>query len=146
SIDTEQPGRVLEAQKDGVRFRSVASCFGSDAVLVLRPMLNRDQLAESLGRAFEHVDKPYDFDFDFTQSGSLVCTEVIYRAYEGPIEFKLTRRAGRMTLAAEELVDMARRGVGFEPVAGYCPGFGDQMADAGRVTEMLDWCREAGPS
>jgi hypothetical protein len=33
-------------------------------------------------RAFHYVGRPYDFNFDFSTDAALVCTEVIYKAYE----------------------------------------------------------------
>ena len=51
----------------------------------------------------------YNFDFDFYTSDRLVCTEVIYRAYDGleQIQFPLQERASRKTMSAEDLLDYA---------------------------------------
>jgi hypothetical protein len=107
--DERRPERVLEALKDGVWIRSLESPLASDALLVLRPQLSADDIAQSLARGLFHEGKPYDFDFDFTRSDRLVCTEVVYRSYEGVggASFALTRRAGRLTISAEDLVAMA---------------------------------------
>ena len=61
----------------------------------------------------------YNFDFDFFSSDRLVCTEVIYRSYDGldDIHFPLTERAGRKTLSAEDLLDYSLDAEAFEPVA-----------------------------
>jgi hypothetical protein len=114
---------VLEAMKDGVWIRSLRSPFCSDAIAALRPRLPESCIAEAIGRGMFHEGKPYDFDFDFTRSDRLVCTEVVYRSYEGVsnVKFRLTRRAGRMTLAAEDLLQMALDREHFEPLACYCP-------------------------
>ncbi|MGH7134243.1 MAG: YiiX/YebB-like N1pC/P60 family cysteine hydrolase [Pirellulales bacterium] len=121
--DLHEPRRVLEAMKDGVWIRSVASPFGSDAIAVLRPRLTQEQIAGALARGLFHEGKPYDFDFDFTRSDRLVCTEVVYRSYEGVggVSFSLTRRAGRLTLAAEDLVDMALARQFFDTLAVVVP-------------------------
>ncbi len=107
--DATEPRRVLEALKDGVQIRSLASPFACDAVLVLRPQLDDMNIAKAISRGMFHESKPYDFDFDFTRSDRLVCSEVIYRSYEqvGGIDFRLQRRAGRMTLSPEDIVHMA---------------------------------------
>ena len=63
--------------------------------------------------------------FDFFRSDRLVCTEVIYRAFDGVggISIPLRERAGRPTLSAEDLLDLAVDGGGFMPVA--VAGLGD---------------------
>jgi hypothetical protein len=121
--DKLEQRRVLEAMKDGVWIRSLRSPFCSDAIAALRPRLPESCIAEAIGRGMFHEGKPYDFDFDFTRSDRLVCTEVVYRSYEGVsnVKFRLTRRAGRMTLAAEDLLQMALDREHFEPLACYCP-------------------------
>jgi hypothetical protein len=124
AADPQEPRRVLEALKDGVRIRSVDSPLSSDAVLVLRPRLAVSEIAQALARGMFHEGKPYDFDFDFARSDRLVCTEVVYRSYEGVagMRFQLVPRAGRLTLAAEDLIQMALDRQGFEPLAVYAPG------------------------
>ena len=64
-------------------------------------------------------------DFDFFRADRLVCTEVVCRAFDGagPLRFELTMRSGRPTLSAEDLLQMAVVGRGFDPVALFgCPG------------------------
>ena len=113
------PLRVLEARKDGVLFRELSDTLAVDAVAVIRPRLSRTQLAKAISRAITHEGKLYNFDFDFFRADRLVCTEVVYRAYDGvgPMQFSLTSRAGRLTLSAEDLLDMAVENRGFEPIA-----------------------------
>jgi hypothetical protein len=53
------------------------------------------------------VEKPYDFEFDFTSRDKLVCTEVVFRSYgenAGPLRFPLKNTLGRQTMPAIELV------------------------------------------
>lgn len=111
----------LEAQKDGVRFRSLDETLSVDAFVVIRPNLSKDEIAEGIVRATTHAGKGYNFDFDFFRSDQLVCTEVIYRAYDGVggKNIPLTERMGRMTLSAEDLLDMALDTDWAEPVAIY---------------------------
>jgi hypothetical protein len=81
-----------------------------------------------------HEGKAYDFDFDFRASHRMVCTEVIYRAYEGvaDVKFDLQRHVGRLALGANELVQMALERRHFEVVAVYSPAHMPtvQFADA----------------
>jgi hypothetical protein len=111
--------RVLEALKDGVLFRPLEETLAVDAVAVIRPQLEGAELARAIERAAQHEGKLYDFDFDFFRSDRLVCTEVMYRAFDGlgPVKLTLTERSGRPTLSAEDLLDLAVDGQGFDPVA-----------------------------
>ncbi len=110
---------VLEALKDGVRFRPLAETLAVDAVAILRPRLGEEQLARAFEQAAQHEGKGYNYDFDFFRADRLVCTEVVYRAYDGhgELNFELRERAGRPTLAAEDLLQMALDGQGFDLVA-----------------------------
>ena len=137
--DAAEPRRVLEALKDGVWIRPATAPLACDAVTVLRPRLARHEVAEALARGLFHEGKPYDFDFDFTRSDRLVCTEVVYRSYEGigGLKFSLTRRAGRMTFSAEDLIHMALDRAGFEPVAVYAPDYRAELLEGSAAEEGL---------
>ena len=76
-------------------------------------------MRQAIERGLLHEGKNYNFDFDFFSSDRLVCTEVVYRSYDGlaGIEFPLAERAGRKTLSAEDLLDFALEDDRFEPVA-----------------------------
>jgi len=113
------PNRVLEAQKDGVRFRPLEETLAVDAVAVIRPRLSESAVAEGIARAVRHEGNGYNFDFDFFRSDRLVCTEVVYRGFDGleGVELPLTQRAGRPTLSAEDLLALAVAGDLFEGIA-----------------------------
>ncbi len=96
---------VLESISEGVTFTSLEHSVGeADSVALLRPRLTADQKREAIARAFSHAGKPYDFQFDFFSSDKLVCTELVYRAYDGTIRFPLKNILGTRTLPAIELV------------------------------------------
>ncbi|MEM7167324.1 MAG: YiiX/YebB-like N1pC/P60 family cysteine hydrolase [Planctomycetota bacterium] len=111
--------RVLEARKDGVLLRELPDTLSVDAVAVLRPRLADEQIAEALSRALEHEGKDYDFSFDFFHADRLVCTEVVYRGFDGVggLQLELTERARRMTLSAEDLLQRGVDGKGWDIVA-----------------------------
>ena len=110
---------VLEARKDGVCLRPLSDTLSVDVFVVLRPSLSQESIGRAIGRAVLHEGKQYNFDFDFFNSDRIVCTEVIYRAYDGleGLQFPLQERAGRKTLSAEDLLDFALETDAFEPVA-----------------------------
>jgi Permuted papain-like amidase enzyme, YaeF/YiiX, C92 family len=114
---------VLESQKDGVKIRSVNSPLASDSVVVVRPLLEQSHIAAAMAQALMHEGKPYDFDFDFSRSHRLVCTGVIYRAYEGVggVQFDLERHVGRFALAAGDILRMALARRHFEVMYVYSP-------------------------
>ena len=110
---------VIEARKDGVRLRPLIDTLSVDKYVVLRPQTDKDVIEQAIGRALLHQGKLYNFDFDFFSSDRVVCTEVIYRAYDGlgGIRFPLSERAGRKTLSAEDLLDFGIDTGFFTPVA-----------------------------
>lgn len=135
-----EPRRVLEARKDGVLLRALDDTLAVDAVAVLRPRLAPVDIARALGNALVHEGKPYNFDFDFFTADRIVCTEVVYRAYDGVggIVFALTERGGRPSLSAEDIVDMARTGQGFEAVAVFgTPRLGNRLVTGAEAREAL---------
>ena len=131
--------RVLESMKDGVHVRCLSSPLASDSVVVLRPQLGKDQLASAITRSLSHEGKAYDFDFDFSRADRLVCTEVVYRAYDGvgAIQIPLTRRAGRPTLSGSDLIKMGIGQQHFAPVAVYAPQFAGGIVQGAAAEEIL---------
>ena len=129
---------VLEARKDGVLFRPLEDTLNVDAFTVLRPRLSGEQICAAITRAIKHEGKTYDFEFDFRRSDRLVCTEVIYRAYDGigPMNFQLTSRAGRVCLSAEDILDCATQGELFDVIAVYGVG-GNRFVSGDRAKTTL---------
>ncbi len=113
------PIRVLESRKDGVLFRTLKETLSVDSFAVVRPRLGRKELASALTRAITHEGKAFNFEFDFTRGDRLACTELVYRSYHatGPIKFTLSRRLRRSNLSAEDILDHAIGGRGFDVVA-----------------------------
>jgi len=102
-------GCVIEGVAPRVRICPLETSLHADHVVVLRPNLPREDIAAALGEAFGHLGKPYDFEFDFTVSSRIVCTELVYRCYHhrGPIQFPLVKRLGRFTLSGDDVVHLA---------------------------------------
>ncbi len=72
---------VVEAIEPGVVLQSMPVSADADFVVVLRPDLSKRDVLEALLKAFSHVGKPYDFDFDFATRDTLVCSELLYDSY-----------------------------------------------------------------
>lgn len=105
----EHMPRTLEAISEGVSFTSIEHCADGDSVAVLRPRLSRHDKAEAILRAFLYSGRPYDFNFDFLTDAALVCTELVYKAYEPArdlhgLRFPLLDIMGRKATPANELV------------------------------------------
>ncbi len=131
---------MLEARKDGVKFRPLSDTFSVDVFAVLRPQLSTESICRGIERAVLHEGKMYNFDFDFYTSDRLVCTEVIYRAYDGleQIKFPLHERASRKTLSAEDLLDYALDSQQFVTIAVFgVKGSQDKMIKGEEAKELL---------
>ena len=134
---------VLEARKDGVLFRPLDVTLLVDAFVVLRPELDAENVKHAVERALTHEGKKYNFDFNFFNSDRVVCTELVYRAYDGleDMKFPLKERAGRKTLSAEDLIDYALESGAFTPIAIFGVGgcedavlFGDEVSETLRAS------------
>ena len=103
-----KPADMIEAVAEGVIFNNLAYIMDThiNRLLVLRPQLTAAERVDFLSEVFSYLGEQYDFRFDFADSTSQVCTEVIYRAIDGKaeIDFELTVRAGHETLSADDIV------------------------------------------
>ena len=108
------PYAVIEAIGEGVIFTSLEHSVGeADAVAVLRPNLSDEALREALARALSHHGKEYDFDFDFETTDRLVCTELIFRTYDGTLDIPEMRQImGKPRITASDYVSMWAEGRG----------------------------------
>ncbi len=131
---------TLEALKDGVHLRPLSETLSVDSFVVLRPGTDEDTIRRAIERAVAHEGKQYNFDFDFFTSDRMVCTEVVYRAFDGigDLRFPLQERGGRKTFSAEDLLDYALDSGAFEPMAIFgVPGCEDRIAFGDSVRDLL---------
>lgn len=98
---------IIEAVPEGVRFTTLEDCLGvADSAAVLRPArVTPEDVKQAVSRAFHHLGKEYDFEFDFFSADKLVCTELVNRAYAANprLEFQVVRVMGRDTLPPTEI-------------------------------------------
>jgi hypothetical protein len=105
----ERVVRIIEAISEGVSLTALEHAMDCDSLVVLRPRLPKAEKAQALIRAFHYVGRPYDFNFDFSTDGELVCTELVYKSYEPATDFtglKLptVEMLGRKVTPANEIV------------------------------------------
>ncbi len=103
------PYRVLEAISEGVVFTTLEHSADADTMAVLRPKRSKKEKAAALYRAFYYVGRPYDFNFDFDTDASLVCTELVCKAYEPNsdstgLQFPVDTMLGRKVVPANLIV------------------------------------------
>jgi hypothetical protein len=101
--------RILEAISEGVSFTSLEYSGASDSIGVIRPRLTKADKARALLRAFHYSGRPYDFNFDFATDSALVCSELVFKAYEPGQEmrglrFPVTTVMGRKVSTPNEMV------------------------------------------
>jgi hypothetical protein len=94
---------VIEAVSEGVLLNSLTRSLHADYAAVLRPRVSTGHKAKAITRAFANLGKPYDFNFDFEDTGKLVCTQVVYLSYYDVLAFGLQQILGRTTLPANEI-------------------------------------------
>jgi len=112
SLKTQADGhvpRIMEAVSEGVSLTTLEHSAEADSLSVLRPRLTKRDKVLALWRTFFYHGRPYDFDFDFRSDATLVCTELVYKAYEPGSEgtglrLPLVSLLGRVATPANEFV------------------------------------------
>ena len=98
---------IIEAIAEGVVSGSMNTILDTkiNRLAVFRPNLTDDEKLNALNRVHSYLGNQYDFSFDFNDAETQVCTEVIYRGYNqiGELDFKLSKRAGKLNMSAEDV-------------------------------------------
>lgn len=82
---------VIESKRPGVILTSLEFTANADSLAVLRVKnINRSDHFKIVTQALSHLGKPYDFDFDFVTDDTLVCSELVYKAYQDITQFNIT--------------------------------------------------------
>ncbi len=139
---TSKPFEVIEAVSPTVCFHTLVQCCRADQTAVMRPRVPKSAIARAISLAFHYHGRPYDFDFDFNTDETLVCSEVVYKAYEGAVKFPLVTVAGRMTLPPNEMCAQFARERGTPRQQLDFVDFLDGRSDLGHVVHgtVDDYC------
>ncbi len=105
---TGSSANCIEAVAEGVVMSSTRRLtkLAMSKVLILRPILSPSDSVSHLATVFSHLEEPYDFKFNFSDTSRLCCTESIYRSLDGRGKLSFTRikRMGIMTLSADDII------------------------------------------
>ena len=108
TVTSGAPGDLIEAIAEGVIMSNLTHILNThvNRLVILRPKLDFAERRRGLLTLFFFFGAPYDFKFDFSDAAYLCCTELVYRSLntKGGIEFRLTERARRETLSADDIV------------------------------------------
>jgi len=107
--EDKRPPRILEAISEGVSFTSLEYTGAADSLAVVRPRLSKREKAQAVLRAFHYSGRPYDFNFDFQTDSALVCSELVFKAYEPGngmkgLRFPVTEVMGRKVSTPNNMV------------------------------------------
>jgi len=107
SDENGYPLCVLEAIRPGVIFQSLEKSAKCDYLGVVRPELPQHEKFNALLAAFSNYQKPYDLNFDFTTENELVCSELVYKAFQssGRLPLKPEIINGRLLLPPNRMVE-----------------------------------------
>lgn len=108
TLETGEPANLVESLAEGVIFGNLDDVLKTriNRLVVLRPRLHPEERLAQLTDVFSFVGDEYDFFFDFADGSDQVCTEVVYRSLQGRggIDFSLVKRAGHVTLSADDII------------------------------------------
>ncbi|MCK9224463.1 MAG: hypothetical protein M0R46_00315 [Candidatus Muirbacterium halophilum] len=108
-IKTDNDLSIIEATSEGVIFNKPLNSLQADFVGVIRPRLNKIDKFLAIKDAFYYHGKEYDFDFNFVSENTIVCTELIVKAFgedknKKGVSFPITEEYGKKIVKANSIV------------------------------------------
>ena len=98
---------IIEALSEGVVSGTMDHTLDSkiNRMVVFRPLLESEEMKSAIKEAHAYLGNEYDFSFDINDASKQICTEIIYRAFNGRnnIRFDLVNWIGTMTLNADDI-------------------------------------------
>ena len=74
---------VVESKRPGVMLMSLEASANADSLGILRvKKLDLGKQFKIVTQALSYLGRPYDFDFNFVTDNTLVCSELVYKAYQ----------------------------------------------------------------
>lgn len=100
--------QIIEVVGKGVMFNPLDHIAKSDYFAAFRPNIAKEQIFQALINAFNCYGLPYDFLFEFKTPNTLVCSELVYQAYQttnnySGINFQMGIYAGQSFLSPNDI-------------------------------------------
>lgn len=127
--------KVIEAIAEGVSLTSLEHSAAADSLAVIRPRTTPLVKAQAIWRAIHLVGRPYDYNFDFQSDQALVCSELVYKAYEGHLELPLESLLGRKMLSPNDMARLAALTDESQPLAFVLFLDGSERLDRARLAD-----------
>ncbi|MDN5280088.1 MAG: hypothetical protein PWR01_4053 [Clostridiales bacterium] len=100
---------VIEAISEGVVFNSIEESCHADYLAALRPRLRKIDIAKAIHQAFYYFGREYDFRFSFDSEQTMVCTELVSKAYcrqdERGLKLPYTLQMGKYGVTSDSIVE-----------------------------------------
>lgn len=74
--------QVIHSLSEGVIVDDILNFFRTDRIIVLRPKLNKKELANILKEATQYIGRDYDFGFSLKTPNELYCTELLFKIFK----------------------------------------------------------------
>ena len=142
------PMRVIEAIRPGVVLQSLQTSARCDYLGVVRPNLSKAEKFNALLEAFSQYGKPYDLNFDFATDNELVCSELVYKAYQSAANLPLIPDVinGRLLLPPNRLAAETAAHMGTEDAFSFVLFLDavekkDEIVERGKTEFCQSWWR-----
>jgi len=133
SDEEGNPATILEALRPGVILNSLETSAHCDHLAVLRPRVSDAEKLQAIECALTMLGRPYDYNFDFSTDNELVCSELVFKAYQHAesLKFPIEEVSGRKMLPPNRLVEEYDKTVGTDACQFDLVGFLDGNETSG---------------
>lgn len=96
---------IIESVSEGVIISSFEAGAKKEGIVILRPLIEKEEIAAAIYKAFCEVSKPYDYNFDFSTDNMIACTELVYKVYQSSSLFPVQNMFGKPFSTANEIAE-----------------------------------------